>query len=537
MSNVDKIPATLGKIIQQLQPLKKATSDVWKRFIQRPQHTLFSRMSEDISSTADEFQGLDKGSKLLENLSDAQSKFSAGASTALTLPESAQNGSHKKPASAHWEILRQPRSESLEQKGNAVGQQYKARTQKINALKNTSTSMVAFAQPKLELARSIFQPGAELQKGLSEIQAKLGLLKNDPRLAALHQQTLSMADSGHRPAEVLAQQSKMAASGLNADQILAQTPAALNGATPAAQTDVRVKGDNLDGDMTKLFASWDTVRINLFDGQSAALRELTQTATGWLNTLNTWITDNPQLVSSLLALALGVTGVTGVIGGLGVLGSVIAPVLSGVSMLMAGAGLLGTVFTVVASAVGAAITAIGLPVIALVAVVAIAITAIIKNWDSLGNFFSDMKTAVSEKMDALSNIFTNLGINISSVINNLLSKLNGFKEKYGWILEKLGLSDTQSDDAQKTSQTGDDPEINLQPQSVISLGYQPAKTPQSAINNLSDNSVKTENYTVNVPAGASPHDYVRAIADFQGKQKRDDEDSLMSQYLYQRTYS
>ncbi|GBU14611.1 hypothetical protein AwEntero_32120 [Enterobacterales bacterium] len=431
-------------------------------------------------------------------------------------------------------MLRQPRSESLEQKGNAVGQQYKARAQKINALKNTSTSMVAFAQPKLELAKSILQPGADLQKGLSEIQARLGLQKNDPRLAALHQQTLSMADSGHRPAEVLAQQSKMAASGLNADQILAQTPAALNGATPAAQTEVRVKGDNLDGDMTKLFATWDTVRINLFDGQSAALRELTQTATGWLTTLNTWITDNPQLVSSLLALALGVTGV---IGGLGVLGSVIAPVLSGVSMLMAGAGLLGTVFTVVAGAVGAAITAIGLPIIALVAVVAIAITAIIKNWDSLGNFFSDMKTAVSEKMGALSNIFTDLGANISSVINKLLSKLNGFKEKYGWILEKLGLSNTPSDDAQQTSQTGDSPEINLQPQSAISLGYQPAKSPQSAINNLSDNSVKTENYTVNVPAGASPHDYVRTIADFQGKQKRDDEDSLMSQYLYQRAYS
>jgi len=52
MSNVEKIPATLGKIIQQLQPLKKATAEIWKRFTQLPQHTLFSRISEDIDDVA-----------------------------------------------------------------------------------------------------------------------------------------------------------------------------------------------------------------------------------------------------------------------------------------------------------------------------------------------------------------------------------------------------------------------------------------------------------------------------------------------------
>lgn len=533
MSNFDKIPATLGKIIQQLQPLKKITSDVWKRFTQLPQHTLFSRMSEDINGTSAELQGLEKGSLALENLAGAQSKPTANVPVALPLPESADNRQQKNLTSGPLGTLRQLRPESPEQKSSPALQRDKDRAQQIATLKNSSSAMVAFAQPKIELAKNILQPGAELQKGLSDIQAKLGLKNGDPQITALRQQSLSMAASGHKPAEVLAKQSELAANGLNANQVLAQTPAALNGATPAAQAEVRVKGDNLDGDITKLFATWDTIRINLFDGQSAALRELTQTAAGWLSMLNTWITENPQLVSSLLAIALGVTGV---IGGLGVLGSVIAPVLSGVSMLMAGAGLLGTVFTVVGGVIGAAIAAIGLPVIALVAAVAIAITAIIKNWDALRNYFNDMITAISEKIEVFSNIFTNLGANISSVINKLLSKLNGFKEKYGWILEKLGMSDSASDTPETSSLSGESLDVTPALPSPISPGYVPAKAPQSVVSSLSDNSVKTVNYTINTPPGASPQGYVQAMTQFQDKQKSPEENSLMSQYLYQRAY-
>lgn len=528
MSNLDKIPATLGKIIQQLQPLKKATSDVWKRFTQLPQQTLFSRMSEDINGTSGELQGLEESSQVLENLADAKSKFPANVPVALPFSEPVDNRRQKQLTSGAFETLRQPRPDS------PVLQRYKDRAQQIATLKNSSSAMVAFAQPKIELAKNILHPGAELQKGLSDIQAKLGLKNGDPQITTLRQQSLSMAASGHTPADVIAKQSELAADGLNANQILAQTPAALNGATPAVQTEIRVKGDNLDGDITKLFATWDTIRINLFDGQSAALRELTQTATGWLTTLNTWITENPQLVSSLLALALGVTGV---IGGLGILGSVIAPVLSGVSMLMAGAGLLGTVFTLVGGVIGAAIAAIGLPVIALVAAVAIAITAIIKNWDSLRNYFNDMIAAISVKIEAFSNIFTNLGANISSVINKLLSKLNGFKEKYGWILEKLGMSDSASDDPETSSLSGESLDVTPALPSPISPGYVPAKSPQSVVSNLSDNSVKTVNYTINTPPGASPQGYMQAMTEFNKKQESPEEDSLMSQYLYQRVYS
>jgi len=147
MSNFEQIPATLGKIIQQLQPLKNATSDVWKRFTQSPPRTLFSRMSEDIDRTAEELQGLGKGSQVLDKLSAARSQLAANGPALLRRPKPAESSSQQPFAG------NRPHPESQKQQGSDIGQQYRARAQKIDQLKNTSSSMVAFAQPKLELAK------------------------------------------------------------------------------------------------------------------------------------------------------------------------------------------------------------------------------------------------------------------------------------------------------------------------------------------------------------------------------------------------
>jgi len=383
--------------------------------------------------------------------------------------------------------------------------------------------VVAVALKKQELAKNIFQPGADLQKGLSEMQAKLGLKNSDPRLAALRQQTLSMANSGHSPADVLAQQSNLAASGLNADQILAQTPAALNGATPVAQTEVRVKGDNLDGDITKLFATWDTIRINLFDGQSAALRELTQTATGWLTTLNTWITDNPQLVNSLMTVALGITGL---VGGLGFLGTVIAPVLSGVNMLMAAAGLLGGVFTSTGGVIAAAFAAIGLPLLPVIALIAGIGIAVVKLWDPISAFVSGMIEGFSSVMGPVSDAFapfqtaltwitdlfapikfskdelngySEIGKNVGEALAAIFVTLNKavaqIGEVFNWarkgIDSVLNFFSDDSNEPPAQQNTSVDFGNSMTPSGGVLSLYQPAKA--NAANTLTDNRATTVN--------------------------------------------
>jgi hypothetical protein len=88
----------------------------------------------------------------------------------------------------------------------------------------SGTSALAFAQPKLELAKSVLKPGADFEAGISEVQSLLRLKNGDPRIAALRQQGLSMVVSGHAPSEVVAKQKDLATKGMNADQVLTQTP-------------------------------------------------------------------------------------------------------------------------------------------------------------------------------------------------------------------------------------------------------------------------------------------------------------------------
>ncbi|MGA5656700.1 phage tail tape measure protein [Rahnella contaminans] len=506
MSNLEQLPTTLGKMNDELASLRKATANVWQTYMTVPDKNLFSTMSQDITDAS-----LSLRESIFEPDKTAEKQTYRGVKTAAK----------EQPG----EQRRQQRPMLIEQKGLEIGQQFKTREQQTGQLKSAASSALAFAQPKLELAKSVLKPGADFEAGLSEVQSLLRLKNGDPRIAALRQQGLTMAASGHAPSEVVAKQKDLAAKGMNADQVLTQTPGELNGVTPEAQMAVTVKGDNLDGDVKKLFAGWDTLRINLFEGQNSALRELTQTASGWLNTLNTWITDNPQLVSSLLGLALGVTGI---VGGLGSLGMVIAPVLSGVNMLIAGAGLLGTIFTGTGGAIAAAFAAIGLPLLPVIALIAGIGIAVVKLWEPISAVvggiiegFSSVMGPVSEafapfksalgwitdlfepikfSQDELSG-FTNIGKEVGIAIGEVFVTLNKAVSQIGEIFSwaKKGWDSIFGGD-----EPGAAPDMSTPPVESISptggiLGmYQPAKN--SVANNLTDNRATT----VNVSFTATP---------------------------------
>ncbi|MBF7997138.1 phage tail tape measure protein [Rahnella laticis] len=502
MSNLEQLPTTLGKMNDELASLRKATANVWQTYTTVPDKNLFTTMSQDITDAS---------------LSLRESVFAPDKAT--------EKQAYRGVKTAAKEQSREQRRTVIEQKGLEIGQQYKKREQQTGQLKSAASSALAFAQPKLELAKSVLKPGADFEAGLSEVQSLLRLKNDDPRIAALRQQGLSMAVYGHAPSEVVAKQKDLAAKGMNADQVLAQTPGELDGATPDAQMAVTVKGDNLDGDVKKLFAGWDTLRINLFEGQNSALRELTQTAAGWLTTLNTWITDNPQLVSSLLGLALGVTGI---IGGLGSLCAIIAPVLSGVNMLIAGAGLLGTIFTGAGGAIAAAFAAIGLPLLPVIALIAGIGIAVVKLWEPISavvggiiegfssvmgpvsEAFAPFKSALSwitdlfepikfsqDELSRYTNIGKEVGIAIGEVFVTLNKAVSQIGEIFSWA--KKGWDSIFGGD-----EPGAAPDMSTPPVESISptggvLGmYQPAKN--SVANNLTDNRATT----VNVSFTATP---------------------------------
>ncbi len=535
MSNLEQLPHTLEKINQDLAAFRAETDKVRNNLLTLPGKTLFSVVSEDITDASLQFE---------------KSLFAPDSETETQ----AFSGLKKAVASQAAEKLRQQRPMQMEQRGLEIGQQYKNRELKIDQLKNISSSAFSFAQPKLALAQNFLKPGADLEAGLAEVQSVLGLKNGDPHVAALRQQSLSMAAAGHSPAEVVAKQQTLAKNGMNADQGLEQTPAALNGATPAAQMAVTVKGDNLDGDITKLFATWDTIRINLFDGQSAALRELTQTATSWLGTINTWITDNPVLVNSLLGLALGITGI---VGGMGALGMTIAPVLSGINMLMAGAGLLGTIFTGTGGVIATAFAAIGLPLLPVIALIAGIGIAVVKLWEPISAFvggviegfssvmgpitaaFTPFRTAlgwitdlfepIKFSQDTLSG-FTNIGKVVGEAIAEIFVTLNKAVSQIGEVFSwaKKGWDAIFGNDDAESQGIPAAPVDSISPTGGTLSLYQPAKT--SVANSLTDNRATT----VNLSFTATPetdHNQIRTwIEDSINQQKWNDTNNLLSQY-------
>ena len=535
MSNLEQLPHTLEKINQDLAAFRAETDKVRNNLLTLPGKTLFSVFSEDITDASLQFE---------------KSLFAADSENETQ----AFSGLKKAVASQSAEKLRQQRPMQMEQRGLEIGQQYKNRELKIDQLKNISSSAFSFAQPKLALAQNFLKPGAALEAGLAEVQSVLGLKNGDPHVAALRQQSLSMAAAGHSPAEVVAKQQTLAKNGMNADQVLEQTPAALNGTTPAAQMAVIVKGDNLDGDITKLFATWDTIRINLFDGQTAALRELTQTATSWLGTINTWITDNPVLVNSLLGLALGITGI---VGGMGALGMTIAPVLSGINMLMAGAGLLGTIFTGTGGVIATAFAAIGLPLLPVIALIAGIGIAVVKLWEPISAFvggviegfssvmgpitaaFTPFRTAlgwitdlfepIKFSQDTLSG-FTNIGKVVGEAIAEIFVTLNKAVSQIGEVFSwaKKGWDAIFGNDDAESQGIPAAPVESISPTGGTLSLYQPAKT--SVANTLTDNRATT----VNLSFTATPetdHNQIRTwIEDSINQQKWNDTNNLLSQY-------
>lgn len=535
MSNLEQLPDTLEKINQDLASFRAETDRVRKNLLTLPGKTLFSVVSDDITDASLQFE---------------KSLFAPDSETETQ----AFSGLKKAVASQSAEKLRQQCPMQMEHKGQEIGKEFKNRELKIGQLKNISSSALSFAQPKLALAQNFLKPGAELGSGLAEVQSVLGLKNDDPHVAALRQQSLSMAAAGHSPAEVVAKQQVLAKNGMNADQVLEQTPAALNGATPAAQMAVTVKGDNLDGDIAKLFATWDTIRINLFDGQSAALRELTQTATSWLGTLNTWITDNPVLVNSLLGLALGITGI---VGGMGTLGMAIAPVLSGINMLMAGAGLLGTIFTGTGGVIAAAFAAIGLPLLPVIALIAGIGIAVVKLWEPISAFvggviegfssvmgpisaaFTPFRTAlgwitdlfepIKFSQDTLSG-FTDIGKEVGEAIAEIFVTLNKAVTQIGEVFSwaKKGWDAIFGNDDAESQGIPAAPVESISPTGGTLSLYQPAKN--SVANNLTDNRATT----VNLSFTATPetdHNQIRTwIEDSINQQKWNDTNNLLSQY-------
>lgn len=261
-----------------------------------------------------------------------------------------------------------------------------------------------------------------------------------------------------------------------------------SGAVIAPQT------DNLAGDIGQLNAAIDSISLTVFTQLDGTLRSLTQTATGLLSGVDQWIQDNPTLAGGITHLVAGGGLLIAALGGIG---SVVAPVLSGFNLLMAGAGILSSVFTFAGGAIAAALGAITLPVGLAIAAIVGAAALVYQYWEPLSAFFGGVVQGISAVLTPLFNAFKplkvifdeagkqidaafdkikaffapiqmtaekleqlgNLGRFVGEALVNGLSLpltiLRTLGGKVSWLLEKLGLADKKTADAEAS--LNDDP--------------------------------------------------------------------------------
>ncbi|HCM9553600.1 TPA: phage tail tape measure protein [Enterobacter kobei] len=409
--------------------------------------------------------------------------------------------------------------------------------------------------------------------GLEETTALLGVLAEKGMKGAAAGDALSaMLRHVQTPDAIKAAGALASAAG---DGSLDEKRQQLQGAKGSTAIAASVQTDNLDGDINRFQAAWSGLKIDVFDKADGALRKLITTATGWLSTASLWVNANPALTQTLASIVVGAQAFSGVLGGVGM---AIGPVLTGVNMVITAAGMLGTVFSVVGGAIMTVLGALSWPVIALGAAIAAGALLIFKYWEPisaffggvmeglsaafapLGELFSPLMTvfdAISEKVGGIWQWFTDLispikatqetldGCKNAGVIfgqalgEALMAPLNLFNSlsgKASWLLEKLGIIKSESDNLDTAAAKAEAASPPVGSSSVPgagfyggSLGYQP--TVAAAGRSYVDQS-KSE-YNITLQGGtASGTDLTRQIRETIDNIEQDKARRQQSSFMY-----
>ncbi|EMC7916467.1 phage tail tape measure protein [Enterobacter kobei] len=409
--------------------------------------------------------------------------------------------------------------------------------------------------------------------GLEETTALLGVLAEKGMKGAAAGDALSaMLRHVQTPDAIKAAGALASAAG---DGSLDEKRQQLQGAKGSTAIAASVQTDNLDGDINRFQAAWSGLKIDVFDKADGALRKLITTATGWLSTASLWVNANPALTQTLASIVVGAQAFSGVLGGVGM---AIGPVLTGVNMVITAAGMLGTVFSVVGGAIMTVLGALSWPVIALGAAIAAGALLIFKYWEPisaffggvmeglsaafapLGELFSPLMTvfdAISEKVGGIWQWFTDLispikatqetldGCKNAGVIfgqalgEALMAPLNLFNSlsgKASWLLEKLGIIKSESDNLDTAAAKAEAASPPVGSSSVPgagfyggSLGYQP--TVAAAGRSYVDQSKSEYNITLQGDI-SSGTDLTRQIREAIENSEREKMRRQQSSYIY-----
>lgn len=309
---------------------------------------------------------------------------------------------------------------------------------------------------------------------------------------------------------------------------------------------VKIMQDNLGGDFKEFQSAYEAVGTDLFDQQEGSLRELTKTATKYVLKLDSWITNNKTLASTIGLIAGGGLALIGVLGGIGLIAW---PVVTGFNVIMAAAGVLGANLAAMGAAIVSVLGALTWPIVAIgVAIIAGALL-IRKYWEPISAFFSGVMEGIKqafapvvelfeplkpvfdwlgdklkaawqwfkdliapvkstqETLDSCKNAGVMFGKMLAEALMLPLKSFNTLRTGVNWLLEKLGVINKESSDldqkaAKASAATGSQNGSYIPATSVYGgyQAYQPVTVPTGKT--YVDQS-KPE-YNINLNGGIAP---------------------------------
>lgn len=155
-----------------------------------------------------------------------------------------------------------------------------------------------------------------------------------------------------------------------------------------ASATAKKMADNLVGDLDELSSAFSDVKIEVFQGQNSALRELAQTATRAVGAIGTWTKENPKLVGTIIKV---VAILAALIAAGGAIMLTIGSILGPLAMLRYGMtlfGVKGVALLPIFKSIGAGALMLGKllmanPIFFAIAMLAGAAYLIYRNWDDM----------------------------------------------------------------------------------------------------------------------------------------------------------
>lgn len=176
-----------------------------------------------------------------------------------------------------------------------------------------------------------------------------------------------------------------------------------------ASATAKTMADNLRGDLSAMGSAWEDLGIQLQEQQNGPMREITQTLTGIIGGVKSWVAENPKLAANLVKTAAGVGVLMAGMGGLTLaMASILGPfamVRYGMMLFgIQGGGLASTLFNLGKTALPLVATGLRLvgaaamanPVGVLIGTLALGAALIYANWSRVGPFFLGLWTEIKE---------------------------------------------------------------------------------------------------------------------------------------------